>query len=113
MKEVYEKELKENCTECGECIYSVEMDYSDYDFCAEFANSKLCKSNLKIKLLEEQNKQLLDALKGMIEMTDIVFGKINWGKTFLNAQAIQKMNEAPIISKQLIESMTGKKPEEL
>lgn len=51
--------------------------------------------------------ELLEALQSMIEMFDTVSGKVDWGKSFLNADAIQKMNEAPIQARAAIAKAKG------
>lgn len=45
--------------------------------------------------LQEQNKRLRSALQGMLAMYD----KLNWGASFLNAEDIRLMNEAPIAAR--------------
>lgn len=51
--------------------------------------------------------ELLEALNGMIEMFDAVSKKINWGKSFLGANEISKMNNAPIEARVAIAKAKG------
>ena len=45
---------------------------------------------------------LLDALKGMVLMFEKVSGKIDWASSFLDADAIRLMNEAPTNARRAI-----------
>jgi hypothetical protein len=45
------------------------------------------------------NVQMLEALRGMVAMFEAVSECVPWGKTFLNADAIRQMNEAPIAAR--------------
>ena len=52
--------------------------------------------------------ELLEALKGMIGMFNAVGKKVNWGSSFLDADAIRMMNEAPGNANQAINKAEGK-----
>lgn len=54
--------------------------------------------------------ELFDALKAMVDMFDCVCKKINWDTSFLDAEAIQKMNEAPGQARAAIERMENASP---
>lgn len=50
---------------------------------------------------------LLEALEDMVIMTEVLFEQINWGKSFLNAEGIRRMNEAPIQARAAIAKAKG------
>ncbi len=54
--------------------------------------------------------ELFEALKAMVDMFDCVCKKINWDTSFLDAEAIQKMNEAPGQARAAIERMENASP---
>lgn len=53
----------------------------------------------------QHSVELLDALKAMVNMFDAVSKKIDWNHSFLDADALQKMNEAPVKARAAIERM--------
>lgn len=57
---------------------------------------KLESSGLKERL------ELLEALRGMVDMHDQLSSRINWGASYLDAEAIRMMNEAPIAARAAI-----------
>lgn len=52
-----------------------------------------------IERLDAENKRLRSALRGMLTMHDKVAKKVNWGASFLDAEAIRLMNDAPIAAR--------------
>ncbi len=54
--------------------------------------------------------ELFEALKAMVNMFDCVSAKITWEASFLDAEAIQKMNDAPIHARAAIERMENASP---
>lgn len=58
--------------------------------------TQLAESEKDRKALEEAAHGLADRLKEMDAMFSAVSKCIQWGKTFLNADAIRQMNEAPL-----------------
>ena len=63
---------------------------------------------MKMERMSEREKELLDALKGMLNMFDLVAKKINWGASYLDADAITAMNEAPSEARAVIRRAEGK-----
>jgi hypothetical protein len=57
--------------------------------------------------LVDEKQELLDALKGMVIMFDTVSEKIDWGRSFLNANAIRLMNDKCIEARQAISNEEG------
>ena len=52
-------------------------------------------------------KLLLQALKDMVLMFGKVSNKIDWSKSYLDAEAISLMNEAPMNARRVIISVEG------
>ncbi|HWT01131.1 MAG TPA: hypothetical protein VN256_12860 [Pyrinomonadaceae bacterium] len=50
----------------------------------------------------ENQIELLDALKAMLEMFEAICDKVDWGKSFLNARTIRLFNEAPLKARKAI-----------
>ena len=52
--------------------------------------------NARADFAEQQIKELAVAAQAHLEMFEVVANGIQWGKTFLSAEAINRMNEAPL-----------------
>ena len=50
----------------------------------------------------EREQKLLHALQGMVEMWDYAADKFDWGKSWLDAEAIRLLNEKPIEAKRVL-----------
>ncbi len=53
------------------------------------------------------SKDLLKACTAMLEMYNALCDKVDWGKAFLDAATIRKMNEAPGLAELAIAKATG------
>lgn len=57
-----------------------------------------------VSTLDERVRILREALEGMLEMHDKNFKKINWGASFLDAEAIGLLNDKPLAARAALEA---------
>ncbi len=52
--------------------------------------------------IEIENHALLEALKRMVAMHEMMMEKVNHGASFYDGKTIQEINEAPVQARQII-----------